>query len=60
MNDTELERLENTKLLQEFRKYLSDSVYDSTEYYEEFMQELERRLNLLTELQELEKVRRTW
>lgn len=60
MKEPELNELSHIELMEEFREYVSGSVYDGDEFYEEYLQELQRRLNLLKEFQDLEKVRRTW
>lgn len=58
--EPELHELSNVELIEEFVEYTSDSYYDGDEYYAEYIEELKRRLKLLEEFQELEKVRRTW
>ena len=58
--EPELHELSNVELIEEFVEYTSDSYYDGDEYYTAYIEELKRRLKLLEEFQELEKVRRTW
>mgnify|MGYP006921343598 CR=1 FL=1 len=58
--EPELHELSNTELIEEFVEYTSGSHYDGDEYYADYIEEFTRRLKLLEEFQELEKVRRTW
>lgn len=58
--EPELHELSNVELIEEFVEYTSGSDYDGDEYYTAYIEELKRRLKLLEEFQELEKVRRTW
>lgn len=54
----ELKLLSNEQLVDELYKYLDDMEGD--EYYEQFISELNKRMAMLTEFQELAEVRKTW
>lgn len=61
MNEEErLDNISGERLFDEMYEYITDGFLEGDMYFEQYMQEIRKRLKLLDELQELEKVRRTW